>query len=171
MSPEGVSCPMRLPPNRRWLTIHDVCATFGVPRSTIYRWIGLGKFPRPHGADGRRKLWDRYNIEGSLRSQLLRWEYPQFRFLGRHQQMRRPADMTRARLWRLLDDLEERREERVRFDSIDDEVLYRRVERVRRAFMDQCKAARDAGNTVDAMFRHGLWESLFADQVRIRPIP
>ncbi|ETD66713.1 transcriptional regulator [Pelistega indica] len=32
---------------RELLTVYEVCTLFKVARSTIYRWISLGKFPPP----------------------------------------------------------------------------------------------------------------------------
>lgn len=48
------------------LSMRDVIALTGRSRSTIYRQMSLGRFPRPEGFMGRDKLWRRDAVEQAM---------------------------------------------------------------------------------------------------------
>ncbi|MBL9070509.1 MAG: AlpA family phage regulatory protein [Sphingopyxis sp.] len=49
------------------LNLHDVVYLSSLSRSTIYRQIALGKFPKPVRFGQRRKGWRRLEVEKWLR--------------------------------------------------------------------------------------------------------
>ena len=51
------------PPPRRLLRIHDVTATTGLSRSTIYRQMKAGTFPAQVRASARVVAWRREDID------------------------------------------------------------------------------------------------------------
>jgi len=54
----------------RFLRIDDVIATVGLSRTTIYRLIGTGEFPRPHQLTKRAVGWWESDINEWLQSRL-----------------------------------------------------------------------------------------------------
>lgn len=57
-----------LPPLPRNYSVQTIVAHFGIPKSTLYRWVSEGHFPRPRplGPPGTRRV-------GFVEAEVLKW--------------------------------------------------------------------------------------------------
>ena len=56
------------PPRARLLRLSEVQHRVGLGRSTIYRWMEDGKFPKPHSIGGYSVRWLESDINGWITS-------------------------------------------------------------------------------------------------------
>ncbi len=57
-------------PPMRLIRLKEVVHRVGLGRSTIYRWMDEGKFPKPHSLGGYAVAWLETDIEQWIKSKL-----------------------------------------------------------------------------------------------------
>lgn len=67
MAPDGVPEPKRV---TRLIRLKEVQHRIGLGRSTIYRWMADGKFPKPVQLGGYSVAWAEHEVEDWIDSRL-----------------------------------------------------------------------------------------------------
>lgn len=60
----------------QYLRRRDVCKRYGIPVSTLYYWLGIGRFPRPVRLGARVVAWSVADLEEWERSRAAERDAP-----------------------------------------------------------------------------------------------
>jgi prophage regulatory protein len=54
------------PPEWQRLRLNSVCAAVGIAKSTLWKYIAEGKFPKPHAIGSRVRVWEAAEVHAWL---------------------------------------------------------------------------------------------------------
>ena len=161
---------MKSIPNRRLLTVHDICTVLEVSEPTLRRMIARRAFP-PSSYRGRRGTWRHDVVTAFVRGQLQRW-LGERRWLLRYPLMRRHPRDTDAKVRKLLDEIDATEDRAFARAPLDEQIAIRRV-RALSTFMSETlrDAERAAGRVFTSDERHRLMMSSITEfEARRKPV-